>query len=226
MAAAVPGVWPGLLPEHGEDQPGGWTVAFTVAFLVCRGIAAQSASRDGQVIGFWPATQGLVAAPLGGRVVRPGRHGVLAVGRRDRRRPDVFDHGCQESEGDGAAGGERAAPAGAGQPAVGVAEPAAALRPAGRRNAAEATADLGGTGRAWPSGRAARPVRHRRARRGPRPGGRGEYRAGMDLAGRAGFVRRVLAADPALAAHHVVRVQPGAAQHRTSRGRRCPPTSG
>ncbi|MFI5698288.1 low temperature requirement protein A [Kribbella sp. NPDC051586] len=64
MAASVPGVWPGLLPDHtGEPHGGSRTVAFTVAFLVCRGIAAGSASRDGKVIGFWPATQGVMAAP-------------------------------------------------------------------------------------------------------------------------------------------------------------------
>ncbi|MEU4195574.1 low temperature requirement protein A [Kribbella sp. NPDC026611] len=64
MAAAVPGVWPGLLPEHDDVPHGGSrTIAFTVAFLVCRGIAASSANRDGKVIGFWPATQGVMAAP-------------------------------------------------------------------------------------------------------------------------------------------------------------------
>lgn len=64
MAASVPGVWPGLLPEHGNEQHGGSrTVAFTAAFLLCRGIAARSASQDGKVIGFWPATQGVMAAP-------------------------------------------------------------------------------------------------------------------------------------------------------------------
>jgi low temperature requirement protein LtrA len=69
MAAAAPGVWPGLLPEHeaaelsarasGDSR----TIAFTIAFLLCRGLASRSASSDGKVIGFWPATQGVTAAP-------------------------------------------------------------------------------------------------------------------------------------------------------------------
>jgi low temperature requirement protein LtrA len=64
MAASVPGVWPGLLPEHHDTAHGGSrTIAFTAAFLACRALAARSASRDGQVIGFWPATQGVMAAP-------------------------------------------------------------------------------------------------------------------------------------------------------------------
>ena len=63
MAAAVPGVWPGALPDHGDAALQGRTAAFTVAFLLCRGIAAQAASRDGQVVAFWPATQGVMSAP-------------------------------------------------------------------------------------------------------------------------------------------------------------------
>ncbi|TDU82170.1 low temperature requirement protein LtrA [Kribbella voronezhensis] len=62
MTASVPGVWPGLLPE-GDHHPGNRTVAFTVAFLYCRAIAARSAGRDGQVITFWPGTQSLMATP-------------------------------------------------------------------------------------------------------------------------------------------------------------------
>ncbi|WP_328519011.1 low temperature requirement protein A [Kribbella sp. NBC_00359] len=62
MAAAVPGVWPELLPgEH--DVPGGRTAAFVIAFLACRAVAAGSAARDGQVIAFWPATQTVTATP-------------------------------------------------------------------------------------------------------------------------------------------------------------------
>ncbi|WP_427890416.1 low temperature requirement protein A [Kribbella sp. GL6] len=64
MAAAVPGVFPGLLPHHGETDLQGRTAAFTVAFIICRGIASRAASRDGQVIAFWPATQTAVAAPF------------------------------------------------------------------------------------------------------------------------------------------------------------------
>jgi low temperature requirement protein LtrA len=64
MAASVPGVWPRLLPEHENVvHDSSRTIAFTVAFLLCRGIAARSATRDGQVIGFWPAAQGVMAAP-------------------------------------------------------------------------------------------------------------------------------------------------------------------
>ena len=62
MAAAVPGVWPELLPGD-DDVPGGRTAAFVIAFLVCRAIAARSAARDGQVIAFWPATQTVTATP-------------------------------------------------------------------------------------------------------------------------------------------------------------------
>jgi low temperature requirement protein LtrA len=62
MAAAVPGVWPELLPgEHHELK--GRTTAFVVAFLICRAIASRSAARDGQVIAFWPATQSIMATP-------------------------------------------------------------------------------------------------------------------------------------------------------------------
>ncbi len=63
MAAAVPGVFPELVPHHGEQTLQGRTAAFVAAFLICRGIASRAASRDGQVIAFWPATQGLLAAP-------------------------------------------------------------------------------------------------------------------------------------------------------------------
>lgn len=62
MTASVPGVWPDLLPEGGH-HPGHRTVAFTIAFLYCRAIAARSAGRDGQVITFWPATQSVMATP-------------------------------------------------------------------------------------------------------------------------------------------------------------------
>jgi len=62
MAAAVPGVWPELLPgEHPTLD--GRTTAFVVAFLLCRVIASRSAARDGQVITFWPGTQSLMATP-------------------------------------------------------------------------------------------------------------------------------------------------------------------
>ena len=62
MAAAVPGVWPELLPgEHPSLE--GRTVAFVVAFVLCRVIASRSAARDGQVIAFWPGTQSLMATP-------------------------------------------------------------------------------------------------------------------------------------------------------------------
>ncbi|MGZ0152140.1 low temperature requirement protein A [Kribbella sp. WER1] len=64
MAAAVPGVFPELLPQHGETELKGRTAAFTVAFIICRGIASRAASRDGQVIAFWPATQTALAAPF------------------------------------------------------------------------------------------------------------------------------------------------------------------
>ncbi|MFF0270995.1 low temperature requirement protein A [Kribbella sp. NPDC004536] len=70
MAAAVPGVFPGLLPHHGEADLQGRTAAFTVAFILCRGIASRAASRDGQVIAFWPATQTAVAAPSSCRCSR------------------------------------------------------------------------------------------------------------------------------------------------------------
>ncbi|TDW13986.1 low temperature requirement protein A [Kribbella kalugense] len=64
MAASVPGVFPELLPDHGEaEHAGSRTIAFTVAFVLCRGLAARSASKDGKVIGFWPATQGVMSAP-------------------------------------------------------------------------------------------------------------------------------------------------------------------
>jgi low temperature requirement protein LtrA len=61
MAAAVPGVWPELLPGH--EAPRGRTAAFVVAFLVCRAIASRSAAKDGQVVAFWPATQSVMALP-------------------------------------------------------------------------------------------------------------------------------------------------------------------
>ncbi|TWD75031.1 low temperature requirement protein LtrA [Kribbella amoyensis] len=63
MAAAVPGVWPQLLPGDHGDAPEGRTAVFVVAFLLCRVIASRSAARDGQVIAFWPATQSVVSAP-------------------------------------------------------------------------------------------------------------------------------------------------------------------
>ena len=63
MAAAVPGVWPELLPGEQHDVPEGRTAAFVIAFLWCRAIAARSAARDGQVIAFWPATQTVTATP-------------------------------------------------------------------------------------------------------------------------------------------------------------------
>jgi len=63
MAAAVPGVWPELLPGDHEGVPEGRTAVFVVAFLLCRIIASRSAAKDGQVIAFWPATQSIMAAP-------------------------------------------------------------------------------------------------------------------------------------------------------------------
>jgi low temperature requirement protein LtrA len=63
MAAAVPGVWPELLPGEHHDAPRGRTAAFVVAFLLCRLIAARSAARDGQLVTFWPATQSVAATP-------------------------------------------------------------------------------------------------------------------------------------------------------------------
>jgi low temperature requirement protein LtrA len=63
MAAAVPGVWPELLPGEGHDAPAGRTAAFVVAFLLCRAVASRSAARDGQVVTFWPATQTVTATP-------------------------------------------------------------------------------------------------------------------------------------------------------------------
>lgn len=63
MAAAVPGVFPELLPGDHHDALGGRTAAFVVAFLLCRLIAARSAESDGQLITFWPATQSVAAAP-------------------------------------------------------------------------------------------------------------------------------------------------------------------
>jgi len=63
MAAAVPGVWPELLPGEHEDAPEGRTAAFVIAFIVCRLIAARSAARDGQLVTFWPATQSVASAP-------------------------------------------------------------------------------------------------------------------------------------------------------------------
>ena len=63
MTAAVPGVWPELLPGEHHDVPEGRTIAFVVAFLACRVIAARSAARDGQVVTFWPATQSVAATP-------------------------------------------------------------------------------------------------------------------------------------------------------------------
>jgi hypothetical protein len=63
MAAAVPGVWPELLPGEHHDAPEGRTAVFVVAFLVCRAIASRSAARDGQVVAFWPATQSIMATP-------------------------------------------------------------------------------------------------------------------------------------------------------------------
>lgn len=62
MAASVPAVWPELLPA-GTEHPEGRTVAFTLAYLCCRGLASASANRHGQVIAFWPATQGGLSAP-------------------------------------------------------------------------------------------------------------------------------------------------------------------
>lgn len=62
MAAAVPGVWPELLPgEHPTLE--GRTAAFVIAFLLCRVIASRSAARDGQLITFWPGTQSIMATP-------------------------------------------------------------------------------------------------------------------------------------------------------------------
>ncbi|GAB2608334.1 low temperature requirement protein A [Kribbella endophytica] len=63
MAAAVPGVFPELLPGEHHDAPEGRTTVFVVAFLICRTIAARSAARDGQVVAFWPATQSIMATP-------------------------------------------------------------------------------------------------------------------------------------------------------------------
>ncbi|MGC4939661.1 low temperature requirement protein A [Kribbella sp. DT2] len=63
MAAAVPGVWPELLPGEHHDAPEGRTTVFVVAFLICRAIASRSAARDGQVVAFWPATQSVMATP-------------------------------------------------------------------------------------------------------------------------------------------------------------------
>ncbi|GAA1544653.1 low temperature requirement protein A [Kribbella lupini] len=63
MAAAVPGVFPELLPGEHHDAPEGRTAVFVVAFLLCRTIAARSAARDGQVVAFWPATQSIMATP-------------------------------------------------------------------------------------------------------------------------------------------------------------------
>ncbi len=63
MAAAVPGVFPELLPGEHHDAPEGRTTVFVVAFLICRAIASRSAARDGQVVAFWPATQSIMATP-------------------------------------------------------------------------------------------------------------------------------------------------------------------
>jgi low temperature requirement protein LtrA len=62
MVAATPGVLPELLP-HGEEFTGDRTTVFIVAFVVCRGLAGNAARGTGKVIGFWPAAQGVVAAP-------------------------------------------------------------------------------------------------------------------------------------------------------------------
>ena len=63
MAAAVPGVWPELLPGEHDTVPHGRTAVFVLAFVLCRLIAARSAARDGQVVTFWPATQSVAVTP-------------------------------------------------------------------------------------------------------------------------------------------------------------------
>ena len=63
MAAAIPGVWPQLLPGEHDEAPEGRTAVFVVAFLICRAIASRSAAKDGQVVAFWPATQSVMALP-------------------------------------------------------------------------------------------------------------------------------------------------------------------
>jgi low temperature requirement protein LtrA len=62
MVAAVPGTLPELLPP-GEEFRHGRTVAFVVAFVVCRSLAGGATRRAGLVIPSWPAAQGVMGAP-------------------------------------------------------------------------------------------------------------------------------------------------------------------
>ncbi|HEY3747983.1 MAG TPA: low temperature requirement protein A [Pseudonocardiaceae bacterium] len=62
MVAAVPGALPELLPP-GETAVSGRTTAFVVAFVVCRSLAGGATKRAGKIITFWPAAQGVMAAP-------------------------------------------------------------------------------------------------------------------------------------------------------------------
>lgn len=61
MVASVSAALPEVLPE--PEAVGGRTVAFTVAFIMCRSLAAASVQRTGQVIAFWPAAQSFLFAP-------------------------------------------------------------------------------------------------------------------------------------------------------------------
>jgi hypothetical protein len=211
MAAAVPGVWPELLPGEHHDAPEGRTAVFVVAFLVCRAIASRSTARDGQVVAFWPATQSIMATPWvvslfvpetiaywlwGVSIVVDVAFSMLGA-RNPRAIEQMTERARQRQEQNERQYQQRLARAiqrGISPERLQMPEPTLL---------SVAHVERGHLGRT------ARPVRHHRARRGAGPGGRREHRDGVDLGGDRVVTGRVPDPGAAVATDQPVRVHAG-----------------